>query len=522
MLRLRLAANLLFNLLLAAWVYYDARTRGARKPLFAAGLTLVWGPLGLGFWASDRPLAGGELRAGGAGWTMARTFAIAWTVLLPTIVALVVPDIRDRSVVPGSLGGQFGVPLASLLVSLAIWLPPLAIALGLGAMVRFRGPAEAGRPGVAPAKPLLVQAILIAGLIVFAAAKLFAAEPAGPDRVRWHHLSSARGELPVPGTSTQQTGALVADLDGDGINDFVLSFRQVAPALVWYRRVQDGWTRHVLEPDFLTVEAGGAACDIDGDGDLDLVFGGDWQSSDVWWWENPGRQSAIESRWTRHVVKSGGATQHHDQVFGDFLQTGRAQLAFWNQNAKAIFLATVPADPRHAVSWEAMKIFEGAAGEPGGLYPEGMDAADVDGDGHVDLLAGNAWFKRENGTTFRPMRIAPIGGRIAAGQGEVEGDRHGARQRRGARVDLLRGWPRSLQFNGESGRLDAWLVDAGCDCLFDGTYPGASPLCRTFIGPVQPGQISEQVSIPSGPYRVFTQAYTSNTAAAQYTAEIGI
>ena len=317
MLRLRLAATLLFNVLLAVWLYYDARTRGARKPLFAAGLTLLWGPLGLGFWASDRPLADGERRAGGAGWTMA---------------------------------------------------------------------------------------------------KLFAAEPAGPDRVRWQHLSSSRGELPVPGTSTQQTGALVADLDGDGLNDFVLSFRQVAPALVWYRRVQNGWTRHVLEPDLLTVEAGGAARDIDGDGDLDLVFGGDWQSSDVWWWENPGRQRGIESRWARHVVKSGGATQHHDQVFGDFLQTGRPQLAFWNQNAKAILLATVPADPRHAASWDAVTIFEGAAGEPGGLYPEGMDAADVDGDGHVDLLAGNAWFKRENGTTFRPIRIAPIGGRIAAGQ----------------------------------------------------------------------------------------------------------
>ncbi len=211
MLRLRLAANLLFNLLLAVWVYYDARTGGPQATV-RRGPDAALGPLGLGFWASDRPLAG-----------------------------------------------------------------------GLGALVRLRGPAEAGRPGVAPAKPLLVQAILIAGLIVFAAASLFAAEDTGDsppraqggqspiDRVRWQHLSSARGELPAPGTSTQQTGALVADLDGDGINDFVLSFRQVAPALVWYRRVQAGWTRHVLEPDFLTVEAGGAACDIDGHGDLDLA-----------------------------------------------------------------------------------------------------------------------------------------------------------------------------------------------------------------------------------------------------------
>jgi hypothetical protein len=416
MLRVRLAAHLLFNVLLAGWVYYDARTRGARKPLFAAGLTLLWGPLGLGFWASDRPLAGGERRAGGAGWIMARTFAIAWAVLLPTILVLVVPDIRDRAAVPGSLGAQFGVALASLLVSLTVWLPPLVIALVIGGFVRVRGPAEAGRPQVAVARPLLIQAILIAGLVVFVAAKAFAAGPATAERVRWQHVSSSRGDLPVPGTSAQQTGALVADLDGDGINDFALSFRQVAPALVWYQRVPNGWMRHVLEPDFLTVEAGGAAYDIDGDRDLDLVFGGDWQSSDVWWWENPGKPISSQSRWPRHLVKHGGATQHHDQVFGDFLQTGRAQLAFWNQNAKAILLAAIPPDPRHAASWNALEIFEGAAGEPGGVYPEGMDVADIDGDGHVDLLAGNAWFTRESGTAFRAIRIAPIGGRIAAGQ----------------------------------------------------------------------------------------------------------
>ena len=105
--------------------------------------------------------------------------------------------------------------------------------------------------------------------------------------IQWKHLSSATGDLPVPGTSTEQTGALVADLDKDGTNDFVISFRKVAPALVWYRRTGNGWDRYVIDPGFLTVEAGGAVCDIDGDGDLDIVFGGDWQSDEVWWWENP-------------------------------------------------------------------------------------------------------------------------------------------------------------------------------------------------------------------------------------------
>ena len=85
---------------------------------------------------------------------------------------------------------------------------------------------------------------------------------------QWKHLSSKNGDLPAPGTSTEQTGALVADFDKDGTNDFIISFRQVAPALVWYRHRGTGWERQIIEPAFLTVEAGGAVCDIDQDGDL--------------------------------------------------------------------------------------------------------------------------------------------------------------------------------------------------------------------------------------------------------------
>ena len=237
--------------------------------------------------------------------------------------------------------------------------------------------------------------------------------------VTFRNLSSSQGDLPVPpGGSTQQTGAVVADFDGDGRKDFILSFRQKPPALVWYRRTATGWDLYVIEKDFLTIEAGGAVCDIDGDGDLDVVFGGDWQSGEVWWWENPAPNFDKATPWKRHVIKTGGKTQHHDQVFGDFLGTGRPQLAFWNQGAKTIFLAEIPNDPRHATNWPMTAIYTGSGGEESRdtfKYPEGMSAFDMDADGKVDLLAGNTWFKHMGGKQFKATRIADVGGLIFAG-----------------------------------------------------------------------------------------------------------
>ena len=239
--------------------------------------------------------------------------------------------------------------------------------------------------------------------------------PVQPLQTRWKHLSSANGDLPVPSESTEQTGAVVADLDKDGVNDFVLSFRQKAPALVWYRRDARGWSRYVIEKEFLTVEAGGAVYDIDGDSYPDIIFGADYQGDQLWWWRNPAGHYDPEVSWERHTIKRGGAHQHHDQIFGDFKGTGRPQLVFWNQGAKKLFITDIPSHPRQAEQWPLEEIYSGSAGEGPGEYAEGLAAIDIDGDGRIDLLAGNYWFKYERGH-FRPVKIADVGGRIAAGR----------------------------------------------------------------------------------------------------------
>ncbi len=237
--------------------------------------------------------------------------------------------------------------------------------------------------------------------------------------LQWQHLSSSTGDLPVPGTSTQQTGAVVGDFAHDGTNGFILSFRQRAPALVWFRPARGRWDRYVIESNFLSVEAGGVVCDVDNDGHPDVIFGGDWQSDEVWWWENPGSNYNPSVSWKRHVIKKGGATQHHDQAVGDFLGLGKPQLAFWNQGDKSIYLAEIPPDPRHSGPWPLTKIFSGEAGEArknGFHYAEGMAVCDIDGDGKVDLLAGNLWLKHRGGEKFDAIQIGIIGGRIAAGK----------------------------------------------------------------------------------------------------------
>jgi len=167
-LRVRLATNLLFNLVLAIWVFHDARTRRARKPLFASLLTLLWGPLGVAFWASERPLATTDARRGGTGWVMAQTFVMAITALVPAAFLLISGAIRDRSAVPGSLGVTMGVIPAALMVTATGWALVAGLAIAIGRLSRNPDVVERGTSAVKPASLSLGAALAVAGAGAFA------------------------------------------------------------------------------------------------------------------------------------------------------------------------------------------------------------------------------------------------------------------------------------------------------------------------------------------------------------------
>ncbi len=235
-------------------------------------------------------------------------------------------------------------------------------------------------------------------------------------RIKWRHLSTVNGDLPVPNAGKQQTASIVFDVDQDGVNDFMIAERTEAPSVVWYRRISDGWEKYVVEDKPLHIEAGSACHDIDGDGDIDVVFGGDYQSNEMWWWENPYPDFKPDQPWKRHLIKSFGAKKHHDQMFGDFDGDGQIELVFWNQGGRKLYLAEIPEEPHSANGWTCTEIYawsNDSEMEQRGTYPgfkgvnehEGLAQADIDGDGKIDIVGGGLWFKHVAGTQFLPNMV---------------------------------------------------------------------------------------------------------------------
>jgi hypothetical protein len=131
------------NLVLAGWVWFDARSRRAPARLLWELGTFLLSVIVLPAYIARRPLKPGESREGGRDWNVFRSFAIVWTihcvwqfgVWLATLlvhVAQMPPDVARAT-----LSQVYGViQNVGVLVALWVWIAPVLGALTLGRLLR--------------------------------------------------------------------------------------------------------------------------------------------------------------------------------------------------------------------------------------------------------------------------------------------------------------------------------------------------------------------------------------------------
>ena len=218
--------------------------------------------------------------------------------------------------------------------------------------------------------------------------------------VKWQHKTSMDyGGIPRAGVGFQAS-AIVFDVDKDDTDDIIIA-GWGHPSMIWLRPQGETWQRYIVDDQHSHVEAGGTFCDIDDDGDLDILQGGSWNTNEVWWWENPYPDYSQYKPWKRYHIKNYGDKQHHDQIFGDFDGDGEPELVFWNQYARKLLIADIPENPKNTDAWKLQEMWTW----PEAFKYEGFAKGDVDGDGIIDLIGGGMWFKHLENFTFEPEYV---------------------------------------------------------------------------------------------------------------------
>ena len=170
------------------------------------------------------------------------------------------------------------------------------------------------------------------------------------------------------------------DFDEDGDWD-ILSAAKSDKAVRWFENtngIGTSWTEHSVGEDFNSARTA-EACDIDGDGDVDVLgTGGISKSSGVvCWWENT---DGSGTSWTQHVINGefpGPYTVLHcdmdqdgdqDAVSGSLTENA----IYWWENKEA------------GAVWEEHVLCNYFA-------PRTVSAADIDGDGTIEIFAGSLY-----------------------------------------------------------------------------------------------------------------------------------
>ena len=216
--------------------------------------------------------------------------------------------------------------------------------------------------------------------------------------------------------------AVPTDVDGDGDMDIV-GAALTADHLIWWENENgDGstWSGHAVDLAFDGIYDIHTA-DLDGDGDMD-IFGAASVANDIAWWENIAGDG---SSWMKHDVTTNhpfassvfAADIDQDGDLDIVSAAGSADKISWWENR----LNTAQSWVEHQVS---TAVFD---------FAHWVDAADVDGDGDVDILGAAindnsiAWWSNDDGTgtawTFHAIDLTFAGAHtVYAVDADQDGD----------------------------------------------------------------------------------------------------
>jgi|GEM_PF-987035 len=166
------------------------------------------------------------------------------------------------------------------------------------------------------------------------------------------------------------------DVDGDGLQDFLVGSARDGEGLFWYRNPT--WVRSTIVPagvsGFTTDMTMG---DVDGDGDLDAIVPKGYNIGEAtFWYENPRPEGdPAAGPWTEHAIGVAGA---HDIEAGDVDGNGLLDVVVRWQDT-TLFLQTAPD------VWSPVTLNTRPS--------EGLELADLDGDGDLDAVINGYWLE---------------------------------------------------------------------------------------------------------------------------------
>jgi hypothetical protein len=169
----------------------------------------------------------------------------------------------------------------------------------------------------------------------------------------------------------------VGDVNGDGIAEVVVASSNGGP-LVWYE--YPNWTKHIIAP------AGKWSCyalvvDMNGDGIQDLLISEWYGKNRMEWYENPATDgNPVTDPWKCHII---GVPRAHDIDVGDVDGDGQMEIVTRSQGKEGDKILIWKRDAPDSWSQRSIDCPTG----------EGLALGDIDRDGKPEIIIGGRWYK---------------------------------------------------------------------------------------------------------------------------------